>query len=89
MKWKEKYGPWALVTGASSGLGAEFVRQLAARGLNIVLVARRRERMEGLAAQVRDAHAVRTRIVQADLTAQGACQHVAETVQYRRLDRKL
>ncbi|RUA20769.1 MAG: hypothetical protein DSY79_09660, partial [Chloroflexi bacterium] len=47
-EWSEQYGPWALVTGASSGLGAEFARQLAAKGLNIILTARRRDRMEPL-----------------------------------------
>src|SRR6202158_3837618 len=40
---KIKFGPWAIVTGASSGIGKEFSRQLAANGLNIVLVARRLE----------------------------------------------
>lgn len=78
MEFTEKYGPWALVTGASSGLGAEFVRQLAAKGLNTVLVARRRERMEDLAAQVQKIHAVQTRIIPVDLTGDGACARVTE-----------
>ena len=78
MEWKEKYGPWALVTGASSGLGAEFVRQISARGLNTVLVARRRERMEGLSDRVREAYGVRTRIVSVDLTEENACHRVIE-----------
>ena len=68
MRWREKYGEWAVVTGASSGLGAEFVKQIAARGLNVVLVARRAERMEALAGAIRRAHGVRTRVVSADLT---------------------
>ncbi len=73
MHWREKYGPWALVTGASSGLGAEFVSQLAARGLNVVLVARRAERMEALADDVRRGHGIQTRVVPADLTGHNAC----------------
>ena len=77
MDWKEKYGPWALVTGASSGLGVEFVVQLAERGLNIILVARRKDRMDALAQQMRETHDISTRVVAADLTAEGACDLVA------------
>ena len=78
MQWHEKYGPWALVTGASSGLGAEFVKQLAARRLNVVLVARREREMAALADDVRRNHGVDTRIVPADLTGSDACAHVGE-----------
>jgi len=78
MEWWERYGPWALVTGASSGLGAEFTRQLAAREMNVVLVARRTDRMETLAREVGHTHGVQTRIITADLTQEGACESVAE-----------
>lgn len=65
--FQEKYGPWALVTGASSGIGAEFCRQIAARGLNIILVARSTDKLEALATEIQQAHKVETRVITADL----------------------
>lgn len=58
----------ALITGASSGLGAEFARVLAGRGADLVLVARRRERMDALADAIRRAHGVHVRVHTADLS---------------------
>ena len=58
----------ALVTGASSGLGIEFARQLAARGSNLVLVARRRDRMEALARELKESHGVEVTVISRDLS---------------------
>jgi hypothetical protein len=68
MFFKERYGPWALVTGASSGIGAEFARQLAHAGLNLVLVARRKSRLDQLARQIEEQNRVQVRTVRADLS---------------------
>lgn len=64
----------ALVTGASSGIGYEISRQLAKEGHNLVLVARRRERMEELAAQLRMEHKCKITVVALDLTQPGAAE---------------
>lgn len=61
-------GHWGLVTGASSGIGAEFARQLAARGMHCVLVARREDRMQELAQELETAHGTRCVIIPADLS---------------------
>ena len=62
-----KYGPWALIAGASEGVGAEFAVLLAEAGLNLVLVARTASALEQAADACR-AHGVETRTVQADLS---------------------
>lgn len=61
--------PRALITGASAGLGAEFARQLAAQGKDLILVARRTAPMEELAAELTDEFNVAVDIIQADLSA--------------------
>ncbi len=63
---------WALVTGASSGLGTEFARALASRQYNLVLVARREEPMQVLAAELRQQHAVDIVVEPMDLSAVGS-----------------
>ena len=62
-----KYGPWALVTGASAGLGAEFARQLAQQGLNLALAARRKERLHDLAHELSAAHGIEALALSLDL----------------------
>jgi short-subunit dehydrogenase len=64
----EKYGPWALVTGASSGIGAEFAHQLAAQGFNLVLVARRTQRLQQIAHDLQTHHATQVRLLSFDLS---------------------
>ena len=64
-------GRWGLVTGASAGIGEVFAHRLAARGMNLVLSARRLERLEGLARKLREEHAIAALAVPADLGRPG------------------
>jgi hypothetical protein len=63
----ERYGPWAVIAGASVGLGEAFARQLAKRGINLVLIARRQDALDSLAADLRAACKVDVRTLAADL----------------------
>ncbi|HEY0635971.1 MAG TPA: SDR family oxidoreductase [Gammaproteobacteria bacterium] len=66
-EFRKKYGPWALVTGASSGIGEEFCKQLAVRKMDLVLVARRQERLERLANELRRQCRIQTKVIAGDL----------------------
>lgn len=74
-------GRTALITGASAGLGVEFARQLAAQGRNLLLVARRREKLEELAAELEAKHGVKCQIAVADLADPAAPQALYDTAQ--------
>jgi short-subunit dehydrogenase len=74
-----------LVTGASSGIGAEIARQLARRGLGLTLVARRADRLQTLADELSARHGVRAEVIGADLTEQTARQQIAAEVARREL----
>jgi hypothetical protein len=75
---RERYGEWALVTGASAGLGREFARALATDGMSVVLTARRGDAMRELADELEKNHQVGVRVVEADLTVPGAAAAIAE-----------
>jgi short-subunit dehydrogenase len=68
---KDLEGKWALVTGASSGFGVDFAHLLAERGANLVLVARRAEPMNALAAELAEKYGVRTHVEPMDLARPG------------------
>jgi len=67
-RFKQRYGSWAVVTGASDGIGRAMAFEGARLGLNIVLVARRRSRLDDIAQEIAQRHAVQTRVIDADLS---------------------
>jgi short-subunit dehydrogenase len=69
-------GKWALVTGASAGIGAALAEELARGGTNLVLTARRRERLEELARKLEAAHKIQTKIFAADLAQADAPEKI-------------
>lgn len=71
MSFAERYGPWAVVTGASSGIGRQFATVLAERGLNVVITARRKDRLDRLAAELASKHGVQVQVLELDLTTTG------------------
>ena len=73
--FRQKYGPWALVTGASAGIGEAFAWILAERGINLVLVARNLERLEQKAAEIQTQNpSIEVRTHQADLSLAGTIE---------------
>ncbi len=69
-----RFGPWALVTGASAGIGREFAHQLAAHGINLVLTARRGAALDALGGTLGDRYGVQHRAVPLDLTKTDALE---------------
>jgi uncharacterized protein len=72
------YGPWGIVAGGSDGVGAAFAHAIAARGMNVVLVARRVPVLEEFAADIRARHGVEVRTVALDLSAPDAVARLAQ-----------
>jgi len=83
---KSTYGSWALVTGASAGIGTEFARQLAKDGLNVILVARRKDRLEEIAKELNTTFGVQARAVAADLSSHDGPYQLHKAVQELNLE---
>lgn len=77
---RARYGEWAVITGASAGIGAEFARALARDGMSCVLTARRADRLAELATELESAFAVRTRVVPVDLSAPDGADRLVDAV---------
>jgi short-subunit dehydrogenase len=71
-----RYGPWAIIAGGSEGVGVAFAHRLAERGLNLILIARKPEPLEALAAEVRQQHGREVRTLSLDLTTSDAVERV-------------
>lgn len=78
-------GKTALITGASAGLGVEFANQLAGRGANLILVARRKERLQAVADAVVLMHKVEVTVIVADLAEVGAAEKLFKTLARKKL----
>src|SRR5215468_10571088 len=78
-------GKTALVTGASSGIGRVFAKELAARGMSIILVSRSGDVLQSLAEEIAAEHGVRAEVIQADLSREKKAAEVAEEVARRGL----
>lgn len=78
-------GKTAVVTGASSGIGVEFAKRLAARGANLVLVARRKERLTELAKEIQATHKVNVDVVVADLSEVEAAEKLYKSLQRKKI----
>lgn len=81
--WKQLVDQWALVTGASSGLGIEYARQLASRGMHLVLTARRKDLLDELASELHAKHATRCEVIPCDLSVAGEPQRLVDEIARR------
>ncbi len=78
--FKKKYGEWALIAGASEGLGAEFAAHLASRGMNLLLLARRQKLLEDLTTSLEERYGVETRWLVVDLADSDLVEKVSAAV---------
>ena len=72
------YGSWAIVAGASEGIGAAYAEELAARGMNLILIARRKELLESLASKLSVQHNIETKTIVLDLSIPDAAEQIVQ-----------
>ena len=77
---KDKYGEWAIIAGASEGIGAAFASYLAAQGVNLVLVARRKEPLEAFASSLINQYKIQVQCICCDLAESAAALQLQEAV---------
>jgi short-subunit dehydrogenase len=77
----ERYGPWAIVAGGSEGIGAAFAERLAAKGLKLLLIARKTDPLEVVAADLRSRHGAEVRTLSLDLTTADASARIVDALQ--------
>ena len=78
MRDAHRYGPWALITGASDGIGKALATGIAAQGINVVLAARSQDKLHILAAELAAAHGIETMVLPVDLADPGAADTVED-----------
>ena len=84
--FKTRYGEWAVVTGSSQGIGRSYALELASRGLNIVLVARNKQRLDTVAKEIGERFGVQTAVIVVDFTDNKAVKTVVKELEKMRID---
>ncbi|HEY2351865.1 MAG TPA: SDR family oxidoreductase [Candidatus Acidoferrum sp.] len=82
-------GKWALVTGASAGIGVALANELAAGGTNLILTARRKERLESLANELSAKHKIKTLVIAADLAEPSAPEKIHDFTEAQKVEVQL
>src|SRR4051812_19370175 len=77
-QFRDRYGPWALIAGASEGVGAALARELAARDVNVLLLARRQGALDEVAASITESSGAQARTLTVDLASDGAVERIVD-----------
>ncbi len=77
--WAKKYGRWALVTGASDGMGRAIAQELARTGINLILAARREDRLKSLAGELEKLHGIETMVLPLDFSKAASLDEVVRS----------